>query len=405
MQALVYYRSVPRYLLCGFLAKARRRRFFPRAAPLELRDVPEPPRALPSGEELVQLKPLLCGVCGSDLSLVRGVESMLLEPYASFPAVLGHEILARVERAPQGSGLAPGDRVVVDPVLSCRARGVALCRYCRRGDVNLCENFLRGGIAPGMVMGYNASLGGGMAERCAALPDQCRKVPEAVPDETAVLADSLASALQPALDNPPVDGDVVVVYGAGIIGQHLVRCLRAMGAKAKIVAVARYDFQRELALAGGADEVLMSPGRKALGHAVGATFHKTTLGGGNLEGGADLFFDCVGSRRSVQDGLLALRAGGRFVLVATIGALSGVDFSAVWQRQLTVTGTVCYGRGVFQGREVGTYSLAVELLASGAYPVSGLLTHSFPLCEYEQAFAAVFDRRTHRSMKVAIDLR
>ena len=38
----------------------------------------------------------MCGICGSDLNLLKGAESFLLEPYASLPAVLGHEVVAEV---------------------------------------------------------------------------------------------------------------------------------------------------------------------------------------------------------------------------------------------------------------------------------------------------------------------
>ncbi|NTW35980.1 MAG: zinc-binding dehydrogenase, partial [Syntrophobacteraceae bacterium] len=118
---------------------------------------------------------------------------------------------------------------------------------------------------------------------------------------------------------------MVVVYGLGIVGQHILRLLRALGARCRIVAVARHPFQRELALSGGADAALINPPRAELGECIGAALLPTTLGGGNLEGGADLLFDCVGSAHSFQEGLLALRGGGTYVLVATAARLRGVE--------------------------------------------------------------------------------
>ena len=152
-------------------------------------------------------------------------------------------------------------------------------------------------LAPGVILGFTRGVGGGMAELMAAHPSRLVRLPDNLPDEAAVLTDSLASALQPVLDNFPQDRHTVVVYGAGIIGQHLIRLLRALGSAARVVMVARYRFQEELALAGGADVVMSNPSRALLGEAVGARFVPTTLGGGNLEGGADLFFDCVGSQK------------------------------------------------------------------------------------------------------------
>jgi threonine dehydrogenase-like Zn-dependent dehydrogenase len=401
MLALVYHRSVIRYLLAKGLNRFRPRTFFAGVAPLRVQEVD----FSPPGPDWVVLRPRLCGICGSDLRLLQGAESFLLEPYASMPAVLGHEVVAEVLEAPPGSEWQAGDRVVVEPVLPCAVRGVPPCRYCAAGSYNLCENFLTGDLAPGAVLGFTRGVGGGMAHMMAAHPSRLVRVPDNLPDEVAVLTDSVASALQPVLDNFPADQNTVVVYGAGIIGQHLVRLLRALGSGARVTMVARHPFQAELAAAGGADVVLSSPGRSQLGEAVGASLVPTTLGGGNLEGGADLFFDCVGSNSSLQEGLLTLRGRGTYVLVGTAGALGPVDFSSLWFRELKLTGSSMYGHGVFQGQKIRTYEKAVEVLARGDYPFQGLISHRFRLTDYRRAFKAAFDKRRHQSLKVVLDLR
>jgi len=402
MKALIYEKSIPRYLASALAARLDRRRFFPRVSPLRLAKTPYDP---PAG--WVRLRTLLCGVCGSDLGLLKGHESVLLEPYASMPSVLGHEILAVVEEAPDGSGFSPGQRVAVEPLLPCATRGLAPCRFCAAGDYNLCENFLRGDLPPGAFLGFNAKAPGGMAERTAAHPSRLFPVPDHVPDETAILLDSLASVLHPVLVHFPGDADTVVINGMGILGQHAVRSLRALGSKARLVAVARHGFQALAAKAGGADVVLRSPSRQALGEAVGAEFVPTTLGGGNLEGGADLFLDCAGGARAFQEGLLALRAGGTYVMVGTTARLSGADVSSLWFRQLAAVGSASYGHATDPrtGKRARTYAVALELLASGSYPTQGLLTHTFRLDDYARAFTAAFDKRGHKSMKVAFDLR
>ncbi len=401
MQALVYHRSIPRFLLAKGLNRLWPRHFFASFAPLRLREVPFPS---PRPDWLV-LRTRLCGICGSDLRLLRGSESLLLEPYASFPAILGHEVVAEVAAAPPGSDWRPRERVALEPVLACGERGLPPCRFCAQGDYNLCENFTQGDLAPGVILGFHREAGGGLAEFLAAPPGRLVRLPENLPDEVAVLTDSLASALQPVLDHLPPDPATVVVYGAGIIGQHLIRALRALGSRAGLVAVARYPFQRDLARAGGADVALLEPDRLALGRALGARLLPTTLGGGNLEGGADFFFDCVGSSRSLQEALLALRGRGTYVLVATAGALGRVDFSSLWFRELRLTGSAMYGHAHFQGQRVRTYQLAVDLLARGDYPHQGLLTHILPLKDYRRAFKVAFNKRRHHSVKVALDMR
>jgi len=401
MQALVYHRSIPRYLLAKALNRVWPHRFFPHLAPVKLQEITfTPPNA-----GWVVLRSRLCGICGSDLNLLKGAESLLLEPYASMPAVLGHEVVAEVVQAPPDSQWRAEERVVVEPLLPCEVRGLPSCRFCAQGQYNLCENFTRGKLAPGPILGFNRDAGGGMAEFLAAHPSRLVRLPETVTDEAAVLTDSLASALQPVLDHFPQDRDTVVIYGAGLMGQHLVRLLRVLGSPARLVAVARYPFQQELAKAGGADLILLEPDRQELGKAVGASYLPTTLGGGNLEGGADLFLDCVGSRASLQEALLALRSQGTYVLVGTAGTITKVDFSSLWFRELKLSGSAMYAHSTFQGQQVRTYQLAVDLLARGDYPLKGLLSHTFPLQDYRQAFNTAFNKQHHHSVKVALDMR
>jgi threonine dehydrogenase-like Zn-dependent dehydrogenase len=401
MKALVYYRSIPRYLLAKALNRFWPRTFFGGLAPLKLQTVDfKPPRP-----GWVVLRPRMCGICGSDLNLLKGAESFLLEPYASLPAVLGHEVVAEVVEPPPESVWRAGDRVVVEPILPCEVRGLPSCPACTAGQYNLCENFLAGDLPPGVTQGFTQKVGGGLAEILAAHPSRLVRMPDHVPDEVAVLTDSMASALQPVLDHFPEDRHTVVAYGAGIIGQHLIRLLRALGSGARIIAVARYPFQAELSREGGADVVLSNPSRAELGEAVGARLVPTTLGGGNLEGGADLYFDCVGGNASLQEGLLALRSRGTYVLLGTAASLGPVDFSSLWFRELRLTGSAMYAHSVFRGETVRTYEKAVELLARGDYPTRGLVSHRFRLDDYRQAFEAAFDKRRHQSLKVILDLR
>ncbi|MBF0481558.1 MAG: alcohol dehydrogenase catalytic domain-containing protein [Desulfovibrionaceae bacterium] len=399
MKALVYDYSIPKYLLSGLCSKIQRRRFHHLVSPLGLRDVsfksPAP--------GWVVVKPLLCGVCGSDLGLLRGAESLLLEPYASLPAILGHEIVGRVDAA--DAGFAEGERVLIEPVLSCEPRGLAPCRYCASGRYNLCENFLDEGLAPGSFLGFNRDAGGGMAEMTAAHPSRLLRVPERVSDEDAVLVDSMASVLAPILRHYPGDADTVAIYGAGVLGQHGIRLLRALGSKAKIVVVARHGVQAELAAAGGADVVLRSPSRKELAGAVGGKFVKTSLGGGNIEGGADIFFDCAGGSKAFQEGLLALRGRGAYVMVATTSQIEKADVSSLWFREITVTGSSSYATAPWRGATVRVYRMALDILAGGGYPSSGLLTHLFRLEDYRRAFQAAIDKKTSGSLKVAFDMR
>ncbi|MEX0710693.1 MAG: alcohol dehydrogenase catalytic domain-containing protein, partial [Chloroflexota bacterium] len=51
------------------------------------------------GADWVRLRPLLAGICGSDITMLTGKASAALTPFSSFPAILGHEVVAIVEEA------------------------------------------------------------------------------------------------------------------------------------------------------------------------------------------------------------------------------------------------------------------------------------------------------------------
>jgi len=80
------------------------------------------------GEVLVRVK--AAGICGSDLHIYKGER-----PDVELPRILGHELVGEVESAGSGvTGFSKGDRVTIDPVVSCGE-----CVSCRRGYDNLCS--------------------------------------------------------------------------------------------------------------------------------------------------------------------------------------------------------------------------------------------------------------------------
>jgi L-iditol 2-dehydrogenase len=82
-----------------------------------------------------------------------------------------------------------------------------------------------------------------------------------------------------------------------------------------------------------------------------------------------------------------------------------VDLTPIWFRELTVHGA--YGRQIerLDGREVGTYKLAHELLVSGKIKTTGWLTHTFPLSDYRTAFNVAMHKGAHQAVKVAFEFR
>ncbi len=402
MFALQFELSIPRYLCTKALCRIAPHRFFPRVSCLHPRDMPPP--ELP-GTEWVRIRVESCGICGSDLNALRGQESYSMEPYASFPAVMGHEIVGRVvERGSAAGEIAEGTRVAVENVLPCAARGInPPCDACANGDYALCKNFTGGHVAPGVIIGFTRGLGGGFGEYLVAHKSQLFPIPAAIPLEQAVLVDSLASAMQPVAQHLPSDHHTVVVFGAGIIGLNTIQCLRAAGFGGRIVAIARHPFQADWAQRLGADEIIRGNIFQEIVEITGAHLLRPTLGPPVLEGGADCVFDCVGSSTTLDTSLRITRKRGKVVLVGTAGAIK-IDASPLWFKEITLTGSAMFSHTTIQGKRQRTYQHVIDMLADGRLKGAGLVTHRFPLHDYRNAFHVALDKTETRSLKVAFEM-
>lgn len=403
MYALQFELSIPRYLCTKALCRVASHRFFAGLSCLHARDVAVP--ELP-GPEWVRVRVESCGICGSDLNALRGQESFSMEPYASFPAVMGHEIVGRVvECGRDARDVAEGTRVAVENVLPCAPRGITPpCDFCARGEYALCDNFTGGCLAPGVITGFTRGLGGGFGEFVVAHRSQLFPIPAVVPLEHAVLVDSLASAMQPVAQHLPGDNTTVLVFGSGIIGLNTIQCLRAAGFGGRLIAVARHQFQADWAGRLGADEIIRGNIFQEISELTGARLHKPTLGPPVMDGGVDCVFDCVGSSRTIDTALRVTRKRGKVVVVGTAGMISNVDASPLWFKEITLTGSAMFSHTTVLGKRQRTYQHVIDLLANGGLKAAGLVTHRFPLRDYTTAFNVALDKRDHHSLKVVFNV-
>ena len=359
--------------------------------------------ALP-GDDWVRIETTLSGICGSDLAAVTAHDSFTLEPFGAYPFVFGHENVGRIVEAGPGAGdWQPGDRVIVNPMLSCVQRGLEPpCPACASGEYGLCRRTTEGVVGGGPMIGYSPGAGGGWSGGFVAHESQLHSA-DGLSDEVAVLTDPFVSALRPVLLHPPAADDVVLVIGAGSIGLLTIVALRAVGFEGTIAVLGRYDFQFEKAQAAGADVLLRD--RKELyewaAGLPGAVAYKPTLADRFVEGGPSIVYDTVGSETTIGDGVALTREAGRLILVGG-AAKTSVDWTRVWYRQITVAGIFAYGLAPFEGERRDIYEIAIELLRRRDYGELGLLTHVFELEDYRAALHAALSKGGHRSIKVAI---
>ena len=290
---------------------------------------------------LVRLR--LAGLCGSDLAAYRG-----RSPQASYPRVLGHELLVDVLDAPARPELV-GRRAVVEPLLACRT-----CRVCRVGRANCCPRL--------KVLGVHAD--GGLQEPLRLPVQQLFAVPAALPDETAVLAEPLTIAFRAVQRSEIGAGETAVVLGAGPIGLLIAQLLvRARGCRALVADLDRTRLN--LAERLGA---LALPGDAAA--QADAVARATD---GEL---AACVFDATGAPACVRLATDLVRPTGRIVLVGWSHGPVEVDTVSLMRKEAELVGS---------RNSTGAFPAVLRLLEDGVIDAGTMVTHRFPFEQTPQA--------------------
>ena len=376
---------------------------------LEDVDVPRPPR-----DDWVVAKTRLTGICGSESKQVFGdftdaYNDSALAGLFSFPMVMGHEVVAEVtELGPQAEGLEVGQRVVLNPWLTCLPRGLDPCPSCQAGDLSLCFHFTEGGLSPGIHTGTCRDAPGGFADYLPAHTTMLFPIPDGIPDEVAVLADPVSVSLHSVTRHPPPEGGRAMVYGAGALGLAATALLRALHPDVEVLVVAAHPAQRDLARSFGAEVIEPEPAEAVVEQAVdwsGGTLQPTPMGIPMAHPGAiDVVYDTVGTTETSEVAVRVLRARGTLVK-------SGVNPPARWEwsplyfKEINWVGSNAFGVETVDGKRQHAIAHYLDLVADGRVDLSGMLTHTFRLEEWREAFGVLANQTDSGAIKVAFDFR
>jgi threonine dehydrogenase-like Zn-dependent dehydrogenase len=386
--------------------------------PTRLVDIEEPGFLRP---DWVVTKPRLVGICGSESKAVFLDYASLTDPnaadmrqnpmknFVSTPHVMGHEVIADVVAVgPEAEGLEPGDRVALNPWLTCVTRGVEpVCPACQAGFLSQCHSFAKGPFSPGIHIGMCTDVTGGFAELMPAHDSMLFKVPAALSDEQVVFADPFAVSLHGVTRHPPAPGSKVLVYGAGALAQCAVAILRALYPTVEVMVVARFEAQRQLAEKMGAVTVPHEPRLEVIERVA-------QWSGGVLQpadglpmafpGGIDVVYDTVGSAETLEVGCRVLRAHGALVKLGMHGAARWED-TPVYCKELIYTGSNAFGIEEVEGVRQHGIAHFLDLVGSGRVDLTPMLTHTFRLEDWRDAFTALADQAASGAIKVAFDSR
>lgn len=393
MNALLFRHEVLRYLATRVAYRMARRVWSVRIAPLHRVRLAPP---APDHAGWVRLRVRLAGICGTDLSLITGRDSLYLEPEATYPFVPGHELVAEIE--------GERTRVAVWSVIGCRARGSdPLCPPCQRGWEGQCQRREVGWPGSGLGIGFNRETGGGWAEACLAHRSQLWPLPDAVGDEDAVLLDPAATALAALLRTERPDVQRTLVIGGGTIGLLTAWLHASLARPGMCELIVRHEHQRDWALRRGLQAALVRTEAEFRDWAAskGMLARRVTGYGYVFSGVFDRVIDAAGTRQSVRWGLAATRASGRLVSVTAPATLAGIDPTPLWYREITWRGIYVYGPVPWEGEWVHPFAVLVPRLGTGALTLRELLTHTFPLSAHVRAFDTAVHREASGAIKIA----
>ncbi len=404
--ALQYSFSIPNYLRVRAADRLPLRTLKTGRLPgLEL--IKLEPKPLP-GPEWVRLRPRFTGICGSDISMLTNRSGPSLMPFVSFPLVPGHEVVAEVsEVGDDVRGLDVGQRVVLNPVISCEMRGLDPCRSCANGMPGLCMRTAEGGLSPGMLIGFCSDLAGGWSHEIIAHRSQVVPVPDTIDDRTAALIEPFSVAVHAVLNNAPDPDDNVLIIGSGTIGLLVLAALRMLGHTSSVTVLARHPLQVELAQRFGATNVIKggNAGDAAV-QIAGARAFQPLRGPKVYAGGFDVVYDCVGSSKSVDEALRVSGPRGRLVLVGCAAEMHNIDLTPVWSRELTVSGCYVYGAEPQVDGAPHTFAVAMDLIQKHPeIDLASIVTHVYTLDEWQTAMRVSLSRGKHAALKVLFDLR
>nr|WP_040507658.1 L-idonate 5-dehydrogenase [Gluconobacter morbifer] len=313
------------------------------------------------GEVLVS--PAWGGICGSDMHylLHGGAGASVLRE----PMILGHEVSGIVDAiGPGATRFQVGQPVAIHPARAC-----GQCPECQRGVRHLCRNMRFFGSAA-----FLPHTQGGFRRQMVVGEDQLYPLPPGLDVRRASLAEPFSVALHAIARAGDVSGRRVMVQGAGPIGSLIVAGLKIAGAR-EIIATDLHDFPLEIATR------------------LGATGARNTSRETNEEE-YPIVFEATGVSAALPTAIRRTEKGG---ILVQVGIFPPGDIPAplgqIIARELDYRGTFRFDT------EFGD---ALKMLADNPWIADGLITHSFQLEDYADAFAASLDRKTSSKVLLAL---
>lgn len=315
-----------------------------RGGKVSLEELPNP---VIKKEDEVIIKVLASGICGTDLHVFSG------KAYGKDGVIRGHEFSGRVvEIGKDVKGIKVGDLVAVDPNITC-----GHCYFCKRGEINLCENLIALGV----------DINGGFAEYCVVPYKQLYVFSEKISPIEGAMMEPVACALHGIERLNAKLGDTVLIVGGGALGLILLQLVKLSGAS-KVFLVEKVEWKRRIAKDLGAD-VVIDPVEGDVIEIVKENTHGK---------GVDIGIEAVGRAETVKIVLDSVRRGGKILIfgVSSPEDLLSISPYDIYFRELTIMGSFVNPL---------TNSRALSLIEKGKIGVKNIVSHKFSIEKIDEA--------------------
>jgi threonine dehydrogenase-like Zn-dependent dehydrogenase len=234
------------------------------------------------------------------------------------------------------------------------------------------------------------------------------RVPDDIADEVAVFADPFAVSLHSVTRHPPPPGGKALVYGAGALGTTALAVLRTLHPDVEVMVVARFEAQAALARKLGASAVVAHEPRRAVIEEAAAWSGGVLVGSDTLPmaypGGIDVVYDTVGRPETFEVGARVLKARGTLVKAGVHGPARW-EWTPLYFKEISWVGSNAFGFEDVEGARQHGIQHYLDLVAAGRVDLDGMLTHTFSLDEWREAFTALATQDRSGAIKVAFDFR
>ncbi len=332
-------------------------------------DAPDPQ----IGPDEVLVKNGFAGICGTDLHIYRGE----FHARVKFPAIQGHEFGGTIEQLGKNvTGFRIGERVVVDPIISCHS-----CPACLTGHINACRTLKLLGV----------DLAGGYGQYVAAPASHVFHLPANIPMKFAPMVEMYGLGCHILTRGRVQPGETIAILGAGKLGLAVLDVLCHHANAATTIVTDVQPFRLETARQIGADYVINVADQDPVARVLEITHGE----------GVDCVIECVGHFHEIagraaplQQATQMIRTAGRIVTCGLGEQLSPVHFKTLVLKEAEI---------IASRVTLGEFPRAIRLMEKGLLHPELQVTHVLPLREIGAAFAQV-DREDPRTIKVVLDV-